>query len=263
MFDSHCHLDAEEYDADRVQVIARAREHGVTGIMVPGYLPEEWPGLRALCALDPALCCAVGLHPWYVHRVEGPELALAGLAAVARQVGALAIGECGLDGPMARRGGASLELQERVLDVQLEVARAESMPVILHCLGAHERMLGLLKRHGALSGVMHSFSGGRELVAQYLKLGLSFSFAGIMTRDNARRPREAMQAVPLGRLLVESDGPDQAAQDVAPGRSEPAHVALVLAAMARHRGESVELLARATADNARQLFDRKRAHFSG
>ena len=265
MFDSHCHLDAEEYDADRSQVLARARASGVTGIMVPGYLPDEWPGLKALCALDPMLCCGVGLHPWYVHELAEPERALAALPEVVCEVGALAIGECGLDVPMAKRGGAPVEQQERVLAQQLVVARELGLPPILHCLGAHERLLGLLKKLGPLpaGGVMHSYSGSRELVPQYLALGLSFSFAGILTRDNARRPREAMQAVPLERLLVESDGPDQAAEDVAPGRSEPAHVALVVAAMARHRQESVELLARVTGDNARQLFDRKRAHFSG
>jgi TatD DNase family protein len=256
LFDSHCHLDADEYDADREAVIARAKAAGVTGIMVPGYAPDEWPGLAALRALDPILCCGVGLHPWYVHEVAEPEQVLEGLSAMARQVGALAIGECGLDGPMAKRGGAAIELQERVLRAQLRVAEELSLPVILHCVGAHERMLTLLREAGPLRGVMHSYSGSRELVRDYLKLGLSFSFAGILTRENARRPREAMLAVPSERLLVESDGPDQAAQDVAPGRSEPAHVALVLAAMARQREDTVEHLAELTAENARRLFQR-------
>ena len=260
VFDSHCHLDASEYDADREAVIARARAAGVTGILVPGFAPDEWGGLRALCALDPLLCCAVGLHPWYVHELstDTRAQALASLADRIRESGAVAVGECGLDAPKAKHGGASMALQEEVLEPHLDVARALRLPVILHCVGAHARLLELLSRHGPLSagGVMHSYSGSAELVPQYQALGLSFSFAGIVTRANARRPREALRAVPLPLLLVESDGPDQAAQDVLPRRSEPAHVALVLAAAAQIRDQPRELLAETTGENARRLFGR-------
>lgn len=256
MFDSHCHLDAEEYDLDREAVIARAKAAGVHGVMVPGYEPNEWPRLAEL--RDPILSCAVGLHPWYVHGIGEAEraAALADLPRRARALQARAIGECGLDGPKAKRGGADLETQRRVLEPQLEVARQLQLPVILHCVAAHALMLDVLKRHGRLpaGGVLHSFSGSRELIREYLAFDLCFSFAGIVTRQNARRPREALAAVPRERLLVESDGPDQAAQGVAPGRSEPAHVALVLAAAAEIRGESRELLAQITERNARRLF---------
>jgi TatD DNase family protein len=258
MFDSHCHLDAEEYDLDRDAVLARAKAGGVRGIMVPGYEPKEWARLAALGASEPMVCCAVGLHPWYVHELAEAErqAALDELPQRARGLAARAIGECGLDGSKAKRGGADLETQRRVLEAQLELARQLELPVILHCVAAHALMLEVLARQGSLpaGGVLHSYSGSRELIRDYLPFGLYFSFAGIVTRRNARRPREALAAVPLERLLVESDGPDQAAQDVAPGRSEPAHVALVLAAAAEIRDQSHELLARATEDNARRLF---------
>jgi TatD DNase family protein len=256
MFDSHCHLDAEEYDLDRDAVLARAKASGVRGVMVPGYEPQEWARLSEL--RDPIVCCGVGLHPWYVHELGEAEReqALADLPRRARELGARAIGECGLDGAKAKRGGADLETQRRVLDAHLEVARQLRLPVILHCVSAHAQMLDVLKRHGSLpaGGALHSYSGSQELIREYSLFDLHFSFAGIVTRANARRPREALAAVPLERLLVESDGPDQAAQDVAPGRSEPAHVALVLAAAAEIRDESRELLAQATEHNARRLF---------
>src|SRR5688572_26515626 len=103
MFDSHCHLDAEEYDLDREAVLARAKQSGVQGIMVPGYEPSEWPRLAEL--QDPIVCCGVGLHPWYVHELEpeAREEALADLPRRARVLKARAIGECGLDGPKAKR----------------------------------------------------------------------------------------------------------------------------------------------------------------
>lgn len=260
MFDSHCHLDASEYDADRSDVIARAKAAGVRGILVPGYEPAEWPSLRALCALDPLLCCAVGLHPWYVHEQEptARDQALSRLGAWAEESGAVAIGECGLDAQKAKHGGAPIELQEVVLEAHLAAARALSLPVILHCVGAHERMLTLLGKSGKLpaGGVMHSYSGSKELVPKYLALGLSFSFAGIVTHDNARRPREALRAVPTEHLLVESDGPDQAARGVMPRRSEPAHVRLVLQAAAQIRDQPLEFLTESTEQNARRLFAR-------
>jgi TatD DNase family protein len=260
VFDSHCHLDASEYDADRADVIARAKAAGVRGILVPGYEPAEWSELRALCASDPMLCCGVGLHPWYVHEVEpaARDGALAQLGAHVEQAGAVAIGECGLDAQKAKHGGAPMELQEQVLEAHLRVAGELSLPVILHCVGAHERMLTLLSKSGKLpaGGVMHSYSGSKELVPKYLALGLSFSFAGIVTHANARRPREALKSVPLERLLVESDGPDQAARGVMPRRSEPAHVELVLRAAAQIRDQPLEILAESTEQNARRLFAR-------
>lgn len=260
MFDSHCHLDAEEYDVDRSAVIARAKAAGLVGILVPGWLPDEWRNLAALCAQDSILRCGVGIHPWYVHELDDAqrERALSSMESTVQELGAVAIGECGLDAPIVKRGGAQLDTQELVLTRHLELARALELPLILHCQNAHDRMLRLLKAAGPLraGGVMHSYSGGRELVPEYLKLNLSISFAGIVTRANARRPREALQAVPRERLLVESDGPDQAAQDVQPRRSEPAHVELVLRAAAELRGESFTELARATTANAQRLFMR-------
>lgn len=260
MFDSHCHLDASEYDADRDAVIARARAAGVTGIVIPGYEPGSWRPMRALCERDSLLACAVGIHPWYVHELTAPERteALARLAESARELLAVAIGECGLDAHKAKSGGAAIELQEEVLLAHLRVARELALPIILHCVGAHARLLALLAREGPLEagGVLHSYSGSRELIRDYLRFNLSFSFAGIVTRANARRPREALAAVPLERLLLESDGPDQAAQGVSPPRSEPAHVALVLAAAAEIRDQPRNLLDEATTANARRLFAR-------
>src|SRR5687767_12764959 len=98
MFDSHCHLDADEYDRDRDEVLARARASGLTGILVPGFEPAEWRGLKALCARDPLLSCAVGLHPWYVHELDerARTKALEALPDAVREQGAVAVGECGL-----------------------------------------------------------------------------------------------------------------------------------------------------------------------
>lgn len=258
MFDSHCHLDAHEYDGDRSEVLARARAAGVCGILVPGYEPDEWRTLASFCAQDPLLRYGLGLHPWYVQALSESALsrALAELPRLVHESRCVALGECGLDAIHAKRGGASLVLQQRVLASQLTLARSAKLPVVLHCVGAHALLLALLEAEGPLprGGVLHSYSGSAELVPRYAKLGLSFSFAGIVTRPEAKRPRRALCAVPRDRLLVESDGPDQASRDSGSTRSEPAHIRHVLQVASAIRDESYVDLVRDTTNNALSLF---------
>jgi TatD DNase family protein len=109
----------------------------------------------------------------------------------------------------------------------------------------------------AAGGVLHSYSGHAELVPRYVRLGLSFSFAGVITREEARRPRDALRAVPLERLLVESDGPDQAARGLESKRSEPRDIVRMLEVAAELRGASMHELARVTHDNACALFAKR------
>jgi TatD DNase family protein len=260
MFDSHCHLDASEYDVDRAEVIARAREAGVVGIMVPGYEPTEWSELKALCASDPLLCCGVGLHPWYVHELDRAALAeaMSVLPRVIAEQGAVAVGEFGLDAIKAKRGGAAMDVQKQVVARHVEVARELKLPVIVHCVRAHGALLELLEAGGPLprGGVMHSYGGPPELVGRYARLGMSFSFAGIVTRPVAQKARAALAAVPLERLMVESDGPDQPPEGHAGTRTEPCDILRVLQVAAEVRGEPLAELSRITSENARALFGR-------
>lgn len=257
MFDSHCHLDASEYDLDRNDVLERARASGMRGIFVPGFEPQEWRTLPAFCAQDSLLCFGLGLHPWYVKTLAPAELeaALEELPTLVRTTRCAAIGECGLDALHAKRNGAPMELQQRVLDAHLTLAHETRLPIVLHCVGAHALLLSMLEAHGVLpgGGVMHSYSGPAELVPRYAKLGLSFSFAGIVARPEAQRPRRALAAVPTDRLLVESDGPDQAIRALGT-RSEPSHVRRVLEVAAELRATAYEQLARETTGNALRLF---------
>lgn len=258
MFDSHCHLDAEEYDDGRDDVLARAWDTGLVGIMVPGYEPDEWERLPALCARDPRIVCAVGLHPLYLHTLDAERRAAAmrELEPRIQKLRARAVGECGLDAPVAKRGGLDLDAQSAILDAHVALARALALPVILHCVRAHERMLTLLERHGPLAngGVLHAYGGPPELIVRYRRLNLRFSFGGIVTHESALKPRRALAAVPRELLLVETDGPSQVPHGAGRARSEPADIVRVLRAAAALRGDSFEALACATTDNAHALF---------
>jgi TatD DNase family protein len=262
MFDSHCHLDAPEYEGQIEAVLARAARADVRGIFLPACEPARWDLLAKLCQRDQRLCFGLGIHPWFVARYEESELVRAyAQLRKARDRGACAIGECGLDTPLAKRGGATLELQRKVLEAQLLIARELALPVVLHCVHAHGALLDVLERDGPLAagGVLHSYGGSAELITRYERLGLSFSFAGTVTRPRAIKVRAAAKRVPLGRLLVESDGPDQVPSDVARTISEPCDVERVLRALAELRNEPFETLASYTMANAQRLF-RERSH---
>lgn len=235
MIDTHCHLDAPAFDADRAQCLARARAAGVLQVLIPGVEDRQWPAVRALARAHD-LRFAVGTHPQVVPSSQAVPTDLDG---------ASAIGECGLDGPTP----APMEVQEAVLAGHLALARDTGLPLILHCYKAHHRMVPLLRRFAPLRGVMHSYSGGADLVAEYVALGLHISFAGAVTWENARKPVAALRAVPVERLLAETDAPDQCPRPHR-GRSEPAYLADVVAAMERHRAED---LAERLAENARAL----------
>lgn len=256
MFDSHCHLDFAAFDDDRDAVIDRARHRGVPAIHVPGVGPEQWAKAAALQRHE-GIGSGVGVHPQWLAKLSSAELkrALDDLGPKARALKAEAIGEVGLDAPTARKG-PDIDAQVAVLDVHLEIAQSLALPIVLHVFGPHGEALQTLRRHGPLpaGGVLHSYSGPAEMVAEYAALNLSFGFAAAVTRANARRPLEAARAVPADRLLIETDGPDQAL--TGNERGGPADLPIICAAVARARGDDEAAIARLTEDNARRLFRR-------
>jgi len=249
VIDSHCHLDVAAFDLDREAVLARAAAAGVEGILVPAIRPATWNAVRALAGGPVRI--ALGIHPQIVPELAAEERALTAeaLAEAASDAGAIAIGECGLDGGTGER-----ELQEQLLRMQIRAARLAKLPLVVHVLRAHDLAPRVLREERAheVGGVMHSYSGGAELVPVYRDLGFAFSFAGPVTYENARRPLEAVRAVPAELLLVETDGPDQAPAKYRGGRSEPAFVVEIVNAIAAATGR--DDIAAVTTANARRLF---------
>lgn len=262
MIDTHCHLDVDAFAGDLAATLARASAAGVRGMLVPAIRPRTWPQLIELARRHAAsgVHCALGIHPQIVPALDADELLGGGAKDLAARIaqavtaaGAIAVGECGLDG-----GTGDHALQETVFRAHLRAARALDLPVVIHVLRAHDVAPRILREEGPVAGVLHSYSGGADLVPVYRALGtdhgLAFSFAGPVSYPGARRPTLAARAVPAELLLAETDAPDQAPHGHRGGRSEPAFLPAVIAGLAAARGEDPTEVAALTTANAVRLF---------
>lgn len=249
LIDSHSHLDVAEFDADRGEVLARARAAGVTDQIVPAIDAASFPRVRALCASEAGLHPAYGLHPMYLaaHRPEH----LGELADWIARKRPVAVGECGLDFFVPN---LDAETQRRYFQRQLELARDFDLPLILHARRALDEVAAAIRRVGKLHGVVHSFSGSAEQARQLWTLGFSIGIGGPLTYPRARRLREIVANMPLEFLLLETDSPDQPLHGHQGARNEPARLTDVCTCVAQLRGASADEIASTTTRNARMLF---------
>lgn len=249
LYDSHCHLDAGEFDADRDQVLARARAAGVDRQLVPAVDRASWDAIAALCAADPGLRPAWGLHPMFLHRHQPAHLdELADWLSTRRPA---AVGECGLDFFVE---GLDPEAQRLYFNRQLELARDFDLPVVLHARRAVDEVIASIRRVGGLRGVVHSWSGSEEQAGQLFGLGFCLGIGGPVTYERAKRLRRTVAAMPAQFLLLETDAPDQPDAGRRGQRNEPGFLPTVLETVASLRGEAVERVAEATTENALRLF---------
>ncbi|MGH8182584.1 MAG: TatD family hydrolase [Rhodanobacteraceae bacterium] len=250
LFDSHAHLDAPEFNADRMRVLRDARAVGVAEMLIPAVAAASWPELRDLCDREPGLYPAYGLHPCYLVQHADTDLAL--LETWLRKHPAKAVGECGLD---HFDPGLDRERQLRLLRGQFEIAHQFDLPLVLHARRAFEQVILELRRFGKpLRGVVHSFSGSAEQARELLKLGFCVGIGGPVTHDRATRLRKVVAMLPAECLLLETDAPDQPDASHRGERNEPAFLVDVLDCVAGLRGEDPAELAHVTTANSRRLF---------
>lgn len=249
LVDSHCHIDAPQFDPDRAAVLERAAGAGVTWIIAPAVTAESWPTLKAVAANNPQVIPAYGLHPMFLaaHRPEH----LTQLRDWVEAERPHAIGECGLD---HWSGDLDPAHQREILIGQLKLAREFDLPVILHARKALDEVLSLLRRIGGLRGVLHSFSGSQQQADQLCEMGFLLGFGGPVTYERAQRLRRIVRAIPIDHLLLETDAPDQPDSGIRGQRNEPARLLKILHVIAQLRGEEPKLIAQQTSDNAKELF---------
>jgi TatD DNase family protein len=261
LFDSHCHLDFPAFDADRIHVWQRAVGAGVQRLFVPGAHTSQHSLMRLRCEIPDAQV-GIGLHPYFLQEVSTAERTawLDQFGDHFVESGACAVGECGLDRPLARRLGPGLDEQATVLRRHVEWARELRVPLVLHVVGAHGLALDVLEEGGPLAagGVVHAYSGPPELIPRYSRLGFHFGFGAAVLRSAAKKSKAALLAVDPQRLLLETDAPDQCPAEFdqvgLAGRNEPAALRLIAEGVAVLRGTSVGELAKITTENAQRLF---------
>ncbi len=255
LVDSHCHIDGPEYDADRGDVVARAKAGGLAKAVIVGLWrgPGDFGWALEVAAAEPGWAFpTVGVHPHDCARVGADDWAL--LEALAARPDVVAVGETGLD---YHYDHSPRPAQRASFERQLDLARRLGKPVTVHLREAQQDCLAILTAARAgegPGGVVHCFSGIRAEAEAYLALGLHLSIAGIVTFKTAGALREAAAAVPLDRLLVETDSPFLTPVPHRGKRNEPAHVALVVREIARVKRLPPEEVAAATAANAERLF---------
>lgn len=249
LVDTHCHLDAPEFDADRADALARARAAGVRWQIVPAVEAAGWEALRALCAREPDLRPAYGLHPMYLDSHEDAHLPL--LRAWIDRERPVAVGECGLDFFVESLDEVR---QREIFDAHLRLARDFDLPVIVHARRAVDAVLSAIRRFGPLRGVVHSFPGSADQAKRLFEHGFLLGIGGPVTYERANRLRTLVATLPIEMLLLETDAPDQPDAEHRGQRNEPARLQRVCDTVAALRGMTPEAVARATGANAAALF---------
>lgn len=248
--DTHCHLDLHHFDADRDEVLARARAAGVGRILIPGIDLAQSRQALALAEKHPELRVAVGVHP-NDSQSFGPE-AQANLRELARHPKVDAIGEIGID---LYWKTVPLEEQQRAFRAQLALAAELNKPVIIHDREAHLEVLSVLRDQAPPAGVvLHAFSGDQALAAEAVALGFYLGVDGPLTYKKNDGLRAIFAAAPLDRILIETDAPYLTPQPKRGARNEPAYVRWVAEKLAEVRGLTLDEVTRATTENARRLF---------
>jgi TatD DNase family protein len=252
--DSHCHLDHEQFDADREAVIERAIAAGVERMVAIGTgdgPPHLETGIR-LADRYPAIYATVGVHPHDASKSE-PET-FQQLAELLRHPKVVALGEIGLD---YHYDFSPRETQRDVFVEQMRVASDAGKPIVIHTREAWEDTLALIEQHWSprgLPGIMHCFSGGPAEAARCVELGFYLSFGGIVTFPKALELQEAARSAPSDRILVETDAPYLAPVPRRGKRNEPAYVVETARKLAELRGETLESIAATTTANFRRVL---------
>lgn len=250
IFDSHAHYDDERFDADRDELLQRIHREGVEYIMTIG---SDLASSRAACRLAERydfIWFAAGIHPEQAG--DAPADYREALKELAAHPKCRAIGEIGLDYYWAEN--PPRELQQDVLRRQMALAQELSLPVIIHDRDAHADTMAIVREFPRVTGVFHCFAGSVEMARELLALGWMLSFNGAITFKNARRAPEVVAAVPLERLMIETDSPYLTPVPHRGERNDSSYVHFVAEKIAGIKGIPYEEVVRATTENGKRFF---------
>lgn len=250
LIDSHCHLDAPEFDADRDAVVERSRLAGVKRWVVPAVTADTFATTKAMLRYA-GVAPAYGLHPIYVaeHRDEH----LVQLAQWLQAEQPVAVGEIGLDFFVE---GLDAVRQVQMFEAQLKLARDFDLPVIVHIRRSQDQVLKYLRKWKVRGGIAHAFNGSSQQADEFIKLGFKLGFGGAMTYSGSQRIRKLAAELPLEAIVLETDSPDIPPSWLDRGRNEPLHMLACAQVLADLRGDTVENIASVTVANTLAVLPR-------
>lgn len=251
LFDTHVHLNAEQFNEDLQEVIDRAIAEGVTNMVVVGFDKITIEKAIELAEKYEFIHASVGWHP--VDAIDMTPEHLEWLRELAGHPKVVALGEMGLDYYWDK---SPKDVQKEVFRKQIRLAKEVKLPIIIHNRDATADIVEILKEEnaGEVGGIMHCYSGSVETAIECIDMNFYISLGGPVTFKNAKKPKEVAESIPLERLLIETDCPYLTPHPYRGKRNEPAYVKLVAEEIAGLRGLSLEEVADATAKNAKKLF---------
>ena len=267
--DTHCHLDAAEFNEDRTAVHQRARAAGVAPCVIPAVEAANFDTVRTLAHAQQDVY-ALGIHPLFTPQATEADLAQldAALEAHRHDPRLVAVGEMGLDGfVQSLQTPEALTKQQNFYRAQLQYAQHHQLPVILHVRRSADLLLKGLRKTPVMGGIAHAFNGSLQQAQQFIDLGFKLGFGGALTFDRALQLRRLATELPLSAIVLETDAPDipphwlyrtaeQRAAGQAQGRNEPAELPRIAQVLAELRGISLAEVAAATHANARAALPR-------
>ncbi|MCM3575884.1 MULTISPECIES: TatD family hydrolase [Mesobacillus] len=251
LFDTHVHLNAEQFNDDLQEVIDRALDEGVTNMVVVGFDEATIKKAIELAEGYDFIYASVGWHP--VDAIDMTQEHLDWLRELSSHPKVVALGEMGLDYYWDK---SPKDIQKEVFRKQIRLAKEVNLPIIIHNRDATADIVEILKEEnaGEVGGIMHCYSGSVETALECIDMNFYISLGGPVTFKNAKKPKEVAESIPMDRLLVETDCPYLTPHPYRGKRNEPAYVKLVAEQIAELKGLTLEEVAGETAKNAKKLF---------
>jgi TatD DNase family protein len=244
--DTHCHLDAAEFNGDHATLVQEARAAGVTTLVLPSVERANFATVKNLCAQHSGCVAAYGIHPMYVGRASPADLDV--LREYLAQPDTVAVGEIGLDFFVE---GCDRQRQEYYFAEQLKLAREFNLPVLLHIRRAQDAVLKHLRQIRVCGGIAHAFNGSMQQAEAFIGLNFKLGFGGAMTYARATRLRSLGATLPLDCIVLETDAPDIPPSFLQPGQpNKPEYLPRIAQALAELRGISLQEIGQATTANA-------------
>lgn len=251
MIDSHCHLDFSAFNSDREAVWQQCQQLGISALVIPGVSPDQWPEAQKISEFLKGIYFCVGMHPWWLEQVKPDKDFSQKISNLLDHPNCVAIGECGLDAAIKM----PLSEQQPVFEQQLSLACERGVPLVIHCRKTHSEILALLKRfQPEKGGVIHGFSGSLEIAEEYWKLGFYLGVGGTITYQRANKTWQAIAAMPLESLVLETDAPDMPLQGKQGERNSPLYLPEVGQALADLKQLPLADIIQQTTDNSCRLF---------